>query len=409
MRIALINMFSDGSTGDIMKQIAVEGRKRGHIIKTYSALQTDQTEENLSTDPEHKVFGYYAENKLHIYMGVATGQNGMFSHMGTRQLINDLKKFKPDIIHLHNLHRFCINLPMLFRYINKNNIKVVWTLHDCWSFTGKCPHYTMAKCDKWKSGCGDCPQLDAYPKSITDCTASMYEKKKRLFTSVKDMVIVTPSQWLANQVKMSFMKEYDAEVIYNGIDLTVFKPTDSNFKSKINCNDKKIVLGVAFDWSNRKGLDVFNTLSQQLNEDYQIVLVGVNENAKKELSDKIITISRTHSKKELAEIYSAADVFVNPTREEVLGLVNIEALACGTPVITFDAGGSPETINPKCGAVVDTDDVTSMKKMIVEAVEHRLYRKEDCVKRAMEFNKTDKFREYIDLYENSTHSTHVTL
>lgn len=408
MRIAQINMVSNGSTGNIMLQIANEGRKCGHIMKTYSAASYDMAEISRPEE-EHKVFGSRYENKLHIYLGVVTGRNGMFSHMGTHQLIEDLKKFKPDIIHLHNLHRFCINLPMLFSYIRKNNIKLVWTLHDCWSFTGKCPHYQMAECDKWIKGCSNCPQLDSYPKSIADSTKAMYKKKKKIFTSVDDMTIVTPSVWLSEQVKRSFLGKYETKVIYNGTDLEIFKPTDSDFRKEISCQDKKIVLGVAFDWGRRKGLDVFNTLAEQLGDGYRIVLVGVTDAVKGEVSDKIITISRTESPQKLAEIYTAADVFVNPTREEVFGLVNIEALACGTPVITFNSGGSPETIDSNCGYVVDTDDVSAMISKIEYVVENKPFSKENCIKRAAEFNKADKFKEYIRLYEDSTHSPHLTV
>lgn len=408
MRIAQINMLPNGSTGSIMQQIALEARKNGHLVKTFSSAFYDIADVALPEE-EHMVFGSRFENRLHVYLGVATGGNGMFSHMGTHELINDLKRFQPDIVHLHNLHRFCINLPMIFSYIRKNNIKLIWTLHDCWAFTGKCPHYLMTGCDKWLSGCGNCPQLNGYPKSAVDSTRAMYEKKRKIFTSIENMTIVTPSEWLAKQVEKSFLGEYETRVIHNGTDLDIFKPTDSSFKSEISCDGKKIVLGVAFDWGERKGLDVFNALAAQLDESYRIVLVGVTEAVKDSVSDKIITIQRTESPQKLAEIYTAADVFVNPTREEVFGLVNIEALGCGTPVITFNAGGSPETIDESCGYVVDTDDISAMKEKIEYVVENKPFSKDDCIKRAAEFNKADKFKEYVRLYEDSAHSPHSTL
>lgn len=408
MRIAQINMFPNGSTGSIMLRIAEQARIRGHIVKTYSAASIDNKTDSFVGD-DHFVFGSYAENKLHVYLGVATGRNGFFSFVGTRQLIKDLEKFDPEIIHLHNLHRFCIDLPMLFRYIRRKNIRVIWTLHDCWTFTGKCPHFEMAQCDKWLSGCGDCPSLGDYPKSMVDSTRAMYRRKKEMFTSVSDMTIVTPSRWLAEQVSKSFLNKYDTKVIYNGIDTEIFKPMDSDFRKSISCEDKIILLCVAFDWSERKGLDVFNTLAEELDDRYRIVLVGVSERATQSISSKIIIVPRTENQRQLAEIYSAADIFVNPTREEVLGLVNLEALACGTPVITFKTGGSPETINEKCGAVVEKNDVSALKEKIELVATTRPFMAEDCVQRASEFNKSDKFKEYVDLYEDSTHSPHVTL
>ena len=401
-------MFSNGSTGSIMLRIAEEARNRGHVVRTYSAASIDNKLEKPVND-NHFIFGSYIENKMHVYLGVATGRNGFFSFFGTRQLIKNLEEFDPEIIHLHNLHRFCIDLPMLFRYINKKKIRVIWTLHDCWSFTGKCPHFEMKKCDKWLSGCGGCPSVGDYPKSMVDSTRSMYQKKKEMFTSVSDMTIVTPSRWLAEQVSKSFLNKYETKVIYNGIDTDAFKPTDGDFRESANCKDKTILLGVAFDWSDRKGLDVFNALAEMLNDRYQLVLVGVNDNVAKTLSPKIIALSRTESQEKLAELYSTADIFINPTREEVLGLVNLEALACGTPVITFNSGGSPETINEKCGAVVEKDDLTALKEKIELVAATRPFTAEDCIQRASEFKKSDKFKEYIDLYEDSTHSSHVAI
>lgn len=401
-------MFPNGSTGNIMLRIAEQARERGHIVRTYSSASVDSRTEVYVSD-DHFVFGSYTENKIHVYLGVATGRNGFFSYFGTRQLIKDLEEFGPEIIHLHNLHRFCIDLPLLFKYINRKNIRVIWTLHDCWSFTGKCPHFEMAQCDKWLNGCGGCPSLGDYPKSMVDSTRAMYRKKKEMFTSISDMTVVTPSKWLAEQVSESFLNKYETKVIYNGIDTEIFKPVDSNFRKSINCEDKFLLLGVAFDWSERKGLDVFNTLADELDERYRIVLVGVNERVAERVSTKIITVPRTESQKELAEIYSSADIFVNPTREEVLGLVNLEALACGTPVITFRTGGSPETINEKCGATVEKNDIVALKEKIELIASTRPFSVEDCLQRASEFKQFDKFKEYVDLYEDSTHSPHVAL
>ena len=228
-------------------------------------------------------------------------------------------------------------------------MKVKWTLHDCWAFTGHCSHFIYVKCDRWLTGCRDCPQLDQYPKAIKDNSPDSYNRKKRAFTGVRNLTIITPSNWLKDIVHQSFMSEYPVEVKHNTIDKTVFKPTSSTFKQDHNIQDKKMVLGVASIWNERKGLNDFIELSQKLDPDeYQIVLVGLNDDQLKDLKDKninILGISRTANRQELVQIYSAADVFVNPTYEDTFPTVNMEAEACGTPVITYDIGGCKETIH----------------------------------------------------------------
>jgi glycosyltransferase involved in cell wall biosynthesis len=227
----------------------------------------------------------------------------------------------------------------------------------------------------------------------------MYRLKRKWFSGVKNMTLVTPSQWLAEQVKESYLKDYPVRVIYNGINLAVFKPTASNFRARFGLSDEKyVVLGVAFDWGLKKGLDVFVELSKRLDNDrFSIVLVGTDDELDKSLPRNIVSIHRTKNQKELAEIYSASDVFVNPTREEVLGMVNLEALACGIPVITFNSGGSPECIDSSCGCVVPCNDIDGMEKGIVEICSSKTYLSSDCIKRASGFDKDLKDLEYLDL------------
>lgn len=403
MRVIEINMVHNGSTGKIMLNIAKRIVQNGDEVKTFSAYIFSKKHYKLPQAPnkDHEFFGYYIENAFHTILGQLTGYNGKYSYFGSLKLINACKKFHPDIIHLHNLHAFCINLPMLFKYINKYHIPVVWTLHDCWAFTGHCAHFTMAKCEKWKTGCNHCPQLNDYPKMRVDRTKQAYYFKKKWFTGVENMTIVTPSEWLADLVKQSFLKDYPVKVIHNGIDLNVFQPTPSDFKEKYNIPDSKhILLGVAFGWGKRKGLDVFIELAKRLDYNkYQIVLVGTDEKTDKQLPAEIISIHRTQNQQELAEIYTAADVFVNPTREEVLGLVNIEANACGTPVITFKTGGSPECISIASGTVVDCDDIDAMQKEIERICENKPFTKENCINQAKQFDMNDRFQEYVDLYK----------
>ena len=400
MRIASLNMVHNGSTGKIMLQISDTARNHGHAAKTYSPIKFSRSKKTcLPTIPDHFFWGSRFEAFIHYYAGTLLGANGLFSRKGTRRLIRDLDKFKPDIIHLHNLHAYCINLPMLFSYIKKNNIKVIWTLHDCWTFTGHCPHFVIAGCNKWKTGCHHCPQPRIYPKMYLDTSKIMFGLKKKWFTGIQDMTIVTPSRWLANLVKQSFLKDYPVESIGNGIDLSVFKPTDNDFKDKYNLENKKIVLGVSFGWGYRKGLDIFVELSKRLSKDYQIVLVGTDPATDAMLPDTILSINRTENQTELAKIYTAADVFVTPTREDTYPTVNMEAIACGTPVLTFRTGGSPDIIDSTCGSVVEVNDIDAMESEIVRICNSLEYTKEKCLEKAKSFNMADRFEEYVKLYE----------
>lgn len=326
------------------------------------------------------------------------GNYGFESKGITKKLINELEKIKPDIIHIHNIHSHNCNLKMLFSHIRKNSIKVYWTFHDCWAFTGYCPYFDMIGCDKWRTGCRSCPQRKQY-SWFFDRSAYLYNKKMAAIKGV-GLTIITPSKWLADLVKKSFLKDFPVKVINNGIDLNIFKPTESGFREKYALENKYIVLGVAFGWGKRKGLDVFIELANRLDkEKYKIVLVGTDDSVDKLLSDNIISIHRTQNQTELAAIYTTADVFANPTREENYPTVNMEAVACGTPVVTFNTGGSPEMLDETCGAVVAKDDTDAMYNEIIRICETKPYSKDDCLKRAEGFDKNEKFREYIRLYE----------
>ena len=325
------------------------------------------------------------------------GNYGFNSRSETKKMIAELERLKPDIVHLHNIHGHDCNLEILFTYFKKNKTKLVWTFHDCWSFTGYCPHFDMINCDKWKTGCHNCQQKSTY-SFLFDRSDIVYNRKKKLFEGL-NLTIVAPSKWLAELSKESFFKDYPVEVINNGIDLSIFVPTESDFKIKYGIEDKKMVLGVAFDWGERKGLDVFVELAKRLPSDYQIVLVGTNDEIDKLLPDNIISIHRTQNQRELAEIYTAADVFANPTREETLGLVNVEALACGTPGVTFRTGGSPECYDESCGSVVGRNDVNALEMEIIRICTKKPYKKDSCIAKAKEFDKNERFEEYIELYE----------
>lgn len=398
VKIVEINAGNIGSTGKIMLGIAEIARADGHKV---FVCYPDARDNRKKTVKDQLIIGDRLSRNLHLKCAELTGLNGYFSRLATKKFLKVLDEYKADIIHLHNLHNCYINLPMLFNYIKKNNIPVVWTLHDCWAFTGHCPHFDMIGCDKWKTGCHNCPQYRQYPESCVDRSKKMYKLKREWFTGIENMTIVTPSQWLADLVGQSFLKDYPVKVINNGIDLSVFNPTESNFREKYQIGDKYIVLGVAFGWGKRKGLDVFIELSKRLPENYQIVLVGTDDNVDKQLPGNIISIHRTQNQKELAEIYTAADVFANPTREEVLGLVNIESLACGTPVVTFKTGGSPECIDETCGSVIEKNDIDGMTNEVIRICEKKLYSKEACLKKANSFDMNDRFAEYVNMYKGS--------
>ena len=326
-----------------------------------------------------------------------TDREGFGSKRAMKQFIEKVKKYDPDVIHLHNLHGYYINIEILFNYLKEANKKVIWTLHDCWAFTGHCAYFDYVGCDKWKTGCEKCPQKTEYPKSfLLDHSKLNYQTKKELFTNVKNMTIVTPSHWLAGLVKESILAEYPVEVIHNGIDLEVFKPTPSNFRERYHCEDKTIILGVANVWDRRKGLETFIELAKELPEDFQIVLVGLSKKQLKQLPDNIIKIERTNSTRELAEIYTAADVFVNPTLEDNFPTTNLESLGCGTPVITYDTGGSPECLNGKNGRIIKKNNIKEVYKVIQKKT------LTFSVNRSIEFNREKVFKKYFQQYKKSS-------
>lgn len=393
MKIVEINSVCRGSTGSIMLNIAKTARANGDEVYTFSERRKGTPAEG------HCYFGSFIENMLHRLFSVFSGISGTGSVIGTWRLLHKIREIDPDVLHLHNLHGWYINLPMLFKFIKKHRIKTVWTLHDCWGFTAQCSHFTLEKCDKWKTGCYSCPRYRLYPYTFVDRTKQMWKLKKSWFGGVEDMTIVTPSRWLADLVKQSFLNGYDVRVINNGIDLDIFKPTAGNFREKYTLQDKKIVLGVASGWGYRKGLDVFIELSKRLPEDYKIVLVGTDDSVDKKLPPEILSIHRTCDQQELAQIYTAADVFVNPTREENFPTVNLEAIACGTPVVTFDTGGSKEMLNEDIGCFVPMGATDQLAREILRVC-NREYGKKAFETVVTYYDKKRRFEEYVALYES---------
>lgn len=396
MRILQINSVCGvGSTGRIATDLYKVLEEQGYECKI--AYGRGNAPEGIDSIK----IGSNLDNYAHVFKTRVFDKHGFGSVSATKTFIEEVKEYNPDIIHLHNIHGYYINIEILFNYLKEANKPLIWTLHDCWAFTGHCAYFDYIGCDKWKNGCGKCPQKQGYPTSnVFDNSKFNYEKKRELFTSVKNMTIVTPSKWLANLVKESFLGKYPVEVINNGIDLNVFKPTESNFRERYNLQEKFIVLGVASVWEERKGLKYFIELSEKLSDDYKIVIVGVNEKQKKELSENILAITRTNNVKELVEIYTAADVFVNPTLEDNFPTTNLEALACGTFVVTFNTGGSVESIDCRTGKIVRKKNMKELVEAIISIYDTEKETVHLLCKERVDnlFNKEYKFKEYLKLY-----------
>lgn len=326
--------------------------------------------------------------KLHALASRVFDTSGFHSKCATKALLKYIDEYSPDIIHLHNIHGYYLNVEMLFEYLKKRDIPVVWTLHDCWSFTGHCSHYESVRCEKWRSGCYSCPQKGEYPASLfIDGSKRNYERKKAAFCGVKNLTVVTPSEWLAAEVRTSFLGEYKVVAIPNGIDTEIFKPTASDFRERYGLENKKIILGVATAWSQSKGLNDFIGISQLLDDRYKIVLVGLTDEQIAGVPQNIISIKRTNSAVELAEIYTAADVFVNLTYNDTYPTVNLEAQSCGTPVLTYRTGGSPESVPDE--NVVAQRDLGAVVEMIDKVLDVKSL---DCSRKAM-------VEKYINIYK----------
>ncbi len=390
MKIVQINATCGvGSTGKIA--VAISELLNGKKMENYIFYSEGKSDYKNGIKYTNLVY-----TKIQALISRVLGNYGFEGTFATRKLIKKLKGINPDIIHIHNIHSHACNLELLFKFIKKNNIKTYWTFHDCWAFTGYCPYFDMADCENWKSECKTCIQRKSFSWLFDRSNKNQKRKQEAILGA--DLTIITPSEWLGNLVKQSFLKDFPLKVINNGIDLNIFKPTESDFREKYGLKDKFIILGVAFCWDKRKGLDVFLELSRKLDSSFQIVLVGTDESC--QLPQNIISIQKTESQKELAEIYTVADVFVNPTREENYPTVNMEAIACGTPVITFNTGGSAEMLDENCGRVVPKNDINALITEINNMLNSQML-SSDIAKSSNKFDKNEKFKEYVDLYTES--------
>lgn len=396
MRILHINSVRNtGSTGRIVENIGLFLQESGH--DSFVAFGRKSPKSNLNSIK----IGSELEIYKHGLKTIMTDKHGFGSRNATKNFIYEINKLKPDALSIYNLHGYFINVEVLFNYLRATEIPVLWTLFDCWAFTGHCSYFDDVGCQKWKTICHKCPKTRNYPRALVDNSELNYTRKKELFTGLKNLEILTHSQWLAGLVKESFLKEYLVHVTPSAIDLETFKPTKSEQKKKYNLEDKKIILGCASIWTNRKGYNDFVELAKMLSQEYHIVMIGLNDKEMKGLPRNILGLKRTESIQELTQWYTLAEVFVNPTSQDNFPTTNLEALACGTPVITYNTGGSPEAIDETTGMVVEKGNIAKLIEAISE-LENREKSElsKACRTRAERlFDKNTRYGDYLRIFE----------
>lgn len=398
--ILQINVVANwGSTGRIAEQIGKAAMAEGWSSYIAYGRYDAKSESNLVR------IGSSFESRIHYHLSKITDRHGLFSSLATWRFIRKVKAIKPDIVHLHNIHGSYLNYRLLFKYLKKSDIPVVWTFHDCWPITGHCTHFVSADCQKWQTQCHHCPLLGVYPRAKVDNSRSNYRLKKKVFTSLQDKLnIVSVSQWLADIVAQSFFIESDVRqhMIYNGVDTSVFSPQLSATKAQLGLPDKKILIAVASSWTLQKGLNDLFELSTMFPDGYQLVIIGLNPKQIEELPSNIIGHPCTESVEQLARYYSVADVVLNLSRAETFGLTTVEGLSCGTPSIVYNATASPELVRgEKVGRIIELGDLQG----VVDAVEELCAEdREEMRKRCREyavthFDKEMNHKRYIDLYK----------
>ena len=386
-----------GSTGKIVEEIGLLAKNKGWQTCLVHASRYDYPSQLTCIKA-----GSLLSEKWHALMAQLFDRQGLHSYITTKKVIRQITEYAPDIIHLHNVHGYYLHYPELFKYLAEADIPVVWTLHDCWSFTGHCSYFDIVGCEKWKTGCHHCTNLKNYPRSVwLDRSANNYALKKSLFTSVKNMTMVPVSEWLGKMTRQSYLGKYPVRVIHNGIDTSIFRIKLNSLRIKLGLEDKFVVLGVSSNgFSGRKGLNDFIELSNQLPDNYKIIMIGLKDNELNLLPQDIIGMRRTSDVEELVDYYNLADVFINPTYSDNFPTTNIESLACGTPVITYRTGGSPEAIDNKTGVVVEQGNVKALANAIMQIRENP-FSPENCRQRAEEnYNKDMCFEEYLALYKD---------
>jgi|WetSurMetagenome_2_1015567.scaffolds.fasta_scaffold40198_3 putative colanic acid biosynthesis glycosyltransferase len=402
LRLLQINTVCNaGSTGRIAENIG----KIAMSNNWESYIAYGRGENNNSSSETYKI-----GTKVSLYNGALScrffDNDGFCNIRETKLLIRYINRINPDIIHIHNLHGYYLNLELLIPFIASLNIPIVFTLHDCWTFTGHCTNFDYVDCEKWKTQCFSCPQKSNYPSSLfLDQSYKNYRKKKELFNLLDNVHIVTPSLWLSQLVVKSYLKNFPVSIINNGIDLQKFHKRDtSELRRKLHLEGKKVVLGVAGDWDKHKGLEYLIQVSSLLPKDYKFIVIGGKKGQKKNVPSSFINIDSTKDIVELSMYYSLADVYVNPTEEDNFPTTNLEALACGTPIALFDTGGSAESIGSSCdcGIKVEKNDLIGLKNAILAIISKgKSSYMESCIKRVSNnFSASKQFKNYIELYNS---------
>ncbi len=426
MRIAHINAVSTLGTGRVALALCRLAVSHGH-----KALICHASRDFAPSDvPSYRIGGMVGL-WMHVALARLTDRAGFFSRHATRRLVKQLEAYRPDIVHLHDLHGYYLHLPTLFDYLKRSGVLVVWTLHDCWPFTGHCAHPTMARnappsdasprrraapasgCDRWLTGCGKCAQKRQYPASLFwDNSARNYADKRRMFTSLENLVLTAPSQWLGEQARRSFLSRYPLYILPNGLDLSAFRPcADEDYLRHVvqyyrleRMAGRPMVLSVAPVWDERQGLEDLISLSEALGKAYCVVVVGLDEYQREALPpDTVLGVRRLVSQRDLRALYTMASVFVSASHEEGMGTTLLEALACGTQVLCYAASALPEILTPKVGRAVPVGDITALAQAVRDLCQAPL-NAADCRARASQFDEQSRFLAYLRLYENMYHS-----
>lgn len=397
MRILQINaVYGHGSTGTIVRDIEQLCYAEG--IECLVA----------SPDPAVRqakhgfVIGNTIDHKLHAALSRIYGKQAYYSRCATRALLKYMDREKPDIVHLHNLHSNYIHLNMLLDYLAKRDIITIVTLHDCWFYTGGCFHYANAECYRWLEKCGNCPKqkLDT-PALLKDCSAQILADRKKYLLAIPRLVVTGVSDWIANEARRTFLADTKLVTIRNGIDLNVFKPTPSDFRQRLGLEGKYVILGPASKWLSDVNKEVLDKFTKLMHPDEVLLLFGVDVQDTSNLPKNVITYGYTKNREELAQLYTMADVFVNCTREESLSLINIEAQACGTPVVTFDATATPETVD----GVYSLSTQVGNPDRLYESVENIRYNNDGEVSKPVisfaskNYDLYSNYEEYLNLYK----------
>ena len=401
MRVFQINTFCGiKSTGRITTSIAQLLEKQG-----------DECLIGFGAEDVPPMFQHYAYRigmpigrKVHGAIRKFLDMEGYGSSLATWRLIRKIEAFNPDVIHLHNLHGCYVNVKMLFRYLKERGTPMVWTLHDCWPFTGHCAYFDFVGCEKWQAICDHCPQLRSYPTCLWwDGSRRNFRRKQRAFTDIPSLVLVPPCHWLEDLVKRSVLRMYPIQVIENGVDVTVFQPAPDQvceaLRQRFGLEDKQVALAVAADWDERKGLRYLLEVAPVLDERIQLVVLGLTQTQIESLPTGILGQNATASTQELAAWYSLAQCLVNPTMEDNMPLVNLEALACGTPVVVFQTGGCAEVVDDTCGRVIPKGDALALAKAIMEIASQKESMKNACLVRASHFDSQVTYQKYLALYK----------